>query len=555
MKLLFILISLVLAVCCSALGQNFTEILGRPTNSAVTISFLSDEQTEVYWEYGTSPEIYSNPTSVFVAEKDTPLEVEITGLLADTKYFYRTRYRTNGATTSFLTGTGHFFHTQRAKGSTFTFAVEADPHLDTNSNTAAYTLTLQNILSKNPDFLLDLGDIFMSEKLPVINQTEITNRHLLYRPFFNNVCHSVPLFLALGNHEGEAGWLLDGTSASIPVMTTNTRKLYYPNPVPNSFYSGDTVPEKFVGFREDYYSWEWGDALIIVLDPYWHTVTRPDWGWTLGKEQYDWFKKTISSSKAKNKFVFCHHLVGGKGNDTRGGTEFAGLFEMGGQNADSTWGFDTYRPGWGKPIHQLMVENNTTIFFHGHDHFYAKQEKDGVVYQEVPQPSNKNITNTAASKYGYVDGVFLPGRGYLLVTVTDSNTKVEYIRAYLPNEETASHKNGEVAHSYTISSFTNGVEEGGMQKDGFLLNQNYPNPFGRQTFITYSLMAAGQVLLKVYDVFGREIATLADEYQQPGTYSVSVNSGEISPRGGIYFCRMSFGNYSKTLKMICSNQF
>jgi hypothetical protein len=38
-----------------------------------------------------------------------------------------------------------------------------------------------------------------------------------------------------------------------------------------------------------------------------------------------------------------------------------------------------------------MLENKVNIYFHGHDHFYGKQEKDGMIYQEVPQPSAKNI--------------------------------------------------------------------------------------------------------------------------------------------------------------------
>jgi hypothetical protein len=531
-------------------AQNYTEILGRPTYSSITINILFDQKADIYCEYGTAPGSYTNSTANFVAEKDIPLEMDFSSLLPDKEYFYRTRFRPTGSTTAFLTGAEHSFHTQRAKGSTFRFAIEADPHLDTNSNPSSYALTLKNILSKKPDFLIDLGDIFMSEKQPVINQTVITDRHLLYRPYFNNVCHSVPLFLALGNHEGEAGWLINGTASSIPVMTTNTRKLYYPNPIPNSFYSGDTIPENFVGLREDYYAWEWSDALFIVLDPYWHTVTRPDWGWTLGKDQYDWFKKTISKSKAKNKFVFCHHLVGGKGTDTRGGTEYAGYFEMGGNNPDNSWGFDTYRPGWGKPIHQLMVENNATIFFHGHDHFYGKQEKDGIVYQEVPQPSNKNITNISASKYGYVDGVLLPGRGYLLVTVSVSSTKVEYISTYLPNEENATRKNGDIAHSYEILSPVTGVEDKSEIEAAFQLKQNSPNPFSGETYITYSILNNDKVELKVFDLYGKECITLVNQPQQAGTYTVAFKLEKLSLSTGIYYYRLKVGSETRSMKMI-----
>ena len=544
-------LSLFLIIGSTSLSaQNYTEILARPTDNSVTMNILMDQQTEVYWEYGTVSGSYTFSTPTFTAQKDSVLEAVFSGLLPDTKYYYRTRYQASG-TTSFLAGNEHSFHTQRLRGSIFTFAIEADPHMDTNSNPASYTLTLQNILSKKPDFMIDLGDIFMSEKQPVINQTTITSRHLLYRPYFNEVCHTVPLYLVLGNHEGELGWMIDGTPTCLPVMASNTRKRYYTNPVPDAFYSGDTVPEPFVGLRQNYYSWEWGDALFIVLDPFWYTPVKPGWGWTLGEEQYNWFKEVLASSQAKFKFVFCHNLVGGKGNDARGGTEYAGLFEMGGQNQDSTWGFTQYRPGWEKPIHSLMVDNGTNIFFHGHDHFFGKQEKDGVIYQEVPQPSNKNITNISAAQYGYLYGVFLPGRGYLLVTVSDTSTRVDYINTYLPNEENASRHNGDIGYTYTISLPATGMEEP-LQVPGLIkMDQNFPNPFNRETSISYAISRADHVKLKVYDIYGRETATLLDQYQQAGTYRVSVNYNKMKLTRGIYFYRITVGNSSKSMKMIC----
>ncbi|MEI6683508.1 MAG: metallophosphoesterase [Bacteroidota bacterium] len=532
-------------------GQNFTEILGRPTNSSVTMSILFDQQAEVYWEYGTAPATYSQSTSTVTVKKDSCLEMDFVNLGANLKYFYRTRYRPSGSTAAFSAGTEHAFHTQRSPGDNFSFAIEADPHLDTNTNPGAYALTLQNVLGKSPDFLLDLGDIFMSEKLTVINQTNITNRHLLYRPYYGATCHSVPLFLVIGNHEGENGWQLDGTPNSLPVMAANTRKYYYPNPIPNTFYTGNTVAENYVGLRENYYSWQWGNALFIVLDPYWYTTVKPDWGWTLGEAQYNWFKNVLTTSQAKFKFVFCHQLIGGYGNDGRGGAEFAGFFENGGENADSTWGFDTHRPGWGKSVHTLMMENHATIFFHGHDHCYAKQDKDGVVYQEVPQPSSKNITLFTGSQYGYVNGVLMPSRGFLLVSMTDSTATVDYIKTYLPAEATGGHVNGEIATSYTIHSTVTAVDEAPAASNSFQLDQNYPNPFISGTVIRYRVGIAGRVRISVSDMLGRETGTLVDQFQQPGNYSVVFNPGKAASMGGILICRMVAGQYSKTIKMVC----
>ncbi|MEI8007525.1 MAG: metallophosphoesterase [Bacteroidota bacterium] len=534
-----------------ASGQNFTEILGRPESTSITMSILFDQKADVYWEYGTSTGNYTMSTLTYTTFTDTAFQAAFTNMLPDKKYFYRTRYRTAGSSDNFLAGTEHTFHTLRPRGSSFTFAIEADPHMDTNSLPASYSLTLQNILLKNPDFLIDLGDIFMSEKLQVKSQANITARHILYRPYLGASCHSVPLFLVIGNHEGENGWSIDGTTTSLPVLAANTRKLFYPNPVPDGFYSGDTIPEPYVGLRGNYYSWEWGDALFIVLDPYWYTKTKPDWGWTLGEDQYNWFRQVITNSTAKFKFVFCHQLVGGNGTDGRGGSEFASYFEQGGRNSDSTWGFNANRPGWEKTIHELMVENHANIFFHGHDHCYAKQDLDGIVYQEVPQPSSRNITNITGTQYGYVNGTLLPSRGFLLVTVTDSTAKVDYVKTYLPNEETGNKKNGQVADSYTLGRSPSGISEQNGSTENSGPGQNYPNPFSSGTTLPYKLNTACKVSLVIYSTLGNELATLVNKNQQPGDYSVKINASELHLNGGIYYCRLTAGNESKSIKMIC----
>jgi hypothetical protein len=450
---------LALLLSCTIKAQTFNEILGRPTDSAVTMSILFDQDVQVYWEIGTASATYTITTSTVVASANVPLEFDFLGLLPNTKYYYRTRYRLLTSSGVFNAGAEHTFYTRKPRGTVFNFAVEADPHLDTNTNPASYTLSLQNMLSAKPDFMIDLGDNFMSEKEPIVNKTTITDRTKLFRPYFGTLCHSAPLFITIGNHEGELGWRLNGTDSSMPVLAANIRKLYYPNPYPNNFYTGNSTAESYVGLRENYYSWEWGNALFVVIDPYWYTTVsnRAGWGWTLGTIQYNWFKNTIQNSTAKFKFVFCHQLVGGNGNDARGGTEYVDYFEMGGKNADSTWGFATKRPGWAEPIHSLLVNNNASIYFHGHDHFYGKQQKDCIIYQEVPQPSSKNINSNLAASYGYLNGVFLPSRGHLNITVGNDSVKVDYVKTYLPTEENGSRHNKDIAFSYSIGSCSSGL--------------------------------------------------------------------------------------------------
>ncbi|MBC8042686.1 MAG: T9SS type A sorting domain-containing protein [Rhizobacter sp.] len=83
---------------------------------------------------------------------------------------------------------------------------------------------------------------------------------------------------------------------------------------------------------------------------------------------------------------------------------------------------------------------------------------------------------------------------------------------------------------------------------GFALRQNYPNPFNPNTLISYQLSMNSQVQLKVYDVLGREVASLVDARQATGDYLVNFNATKLS--SGVYFYRLTTGNFVQTKKML-----
>ena len=99
----------------------------------------------------------------------------------------------------------------------------------------------------------------------------------------------------------------------------------------------------------------------------------------------------------------------------------------------------------------ILVANKVSALFHGHDHFYGYQTLDGVVYQECPQPGTGNFSTGSQTDGEYKAGVILPNSGHLRVTVSPANTKVEYVRAALPTQETATLKNRTISHTYTIA--------------------------------------------------------------------------------------------------------
>jgi hypothetical protein len=239
------------------------------------------------------------------------------------------------------------------------------------------------------------------------------------------VGNTLPVYLVQGNHDGELGWTPANASWAAAMRTR-----YFPPVLANDFYG--SAPS-----AKSYYAWQWGDASFIVLDPFLATTERPNragtsWAWTLGKEQYDWLVRTLDRSKARYTFVFLHHLVGGTGYEARGGAEASRFFEWGGANLDGAPGFAAHRPGWALPIHDLLVQHHVTAVFHGHDHLYVHQERDGIAYQEIPQPSLAREGGiNSAEEYGYRSGTLFGSPGHVRVTVDSTRAVVEFVRSRL----------------------------------------------------------------------------------------------------------------------------
>ena len=149
-------------------------------------------------------------------------------------------------------------------------------------------------------------------------------------------------------------------------------------------------------------------------------------------------------------FVFLHHLVGGSQRNQRGGAEAAPFWEWGGKGISGENEFAKHRPGWQKPIHELLVDHGVDVVFHGHDHMFIKQELDGIVYQLVPQPGHPRSGTKSAKEYGYLSGEVQGSSGHIRVRVNDSSARIDYVRAYLPESDGTQAMNGSVSFSYVL---------------------------------------------------------------------------------------------------------
>ncbi len=393
------------------------KLNGTAGSSSFSVAISATSAVQAYIEYGYSKNSIAAKTSIYKISKGSTQSISIANLKPNSLVYYKVKYAV-GASKNFSSLTQRSVKTASVQAlSSNTFAIQADPHMDENSSAAVYEGTLKQIVAASPAFLMDLGDIFMVDKLADKSEANIRGRFELMKGFYQKL-GDVPLKICLGNHDGELGYS--------KFNTKNYRKEYFPE------QTGELA----------YYSFTGPDQLHVVLDPFTYTMKNPTangWEWTLGKTQYDWLVETLKNSKEKHKFVYIHHLLVGDP-QSRGGVEIAMKNEWGGKNNDGTDGFDANRPGWGKPIHQLLLDYKVGFVFKGHDHLYVKQELDGVIYQTVPQPSHPG-DKINVNQYGYISGKGVGGSGFLKVSTTGNTAQVDFILF-----------DGKVADSYTRSA-------------------------------------------------------------------------------------------------------
>lgn len=142
-------------------------------------------------------------------------------------------------------------------------------------------------------------------------------------------------------------------------------------------------------------------------------------------------------------------------------------------------------------------------------------------------------------------------------TVPDE-TYTDYWCSYASNEITINWNAPMVYVAYAIEHYLGGedkntdIERSGESPTGFMLQENYPNPFNPETTIKYSVGEATQVSIKVYNLTGQHVSTLLDRYHTAGEYQArwnGFNEQGAAVSSGTYFYKMTTDRYSQTRKM------
>jgi hypothetical protein len=169
----------------------------------------------------------------------------------------------------------------------------------------------------------------------------------------------------------------------------------------------------------------------------------------------------------------------------------------------------------------------TTASETDNDHFYLLRSTDNLNFNRAT--NNIPATNSpTGSSYSYVDGNLVNGTTYFYKLVDVDINGNENVNGIVVNV------------TPTVGS--------SFAPDTYALNQNYPNPFNPNTTIAYDIREAGHVTLTVFDILGREVASLVNGNQTAGSYSVEFNATTLS--SGIYFYQLKVNDFSALKKMV-----
>ena len=174
----------------------------------------------------------------------------------------------------------------------------------------------------------------------------------------------------------------------------------------------------------------------------------------------------------------------------------------------------------------------------------------------IGDPNNGgNLIQSTDNKSEFTTSDYIPQRGNAVISF---DWKVPTDLPYFPriyavidpeNNIDEIHEDNNVGWKVlNYSGGTTGIEDGGSVPLSFNLSQNYPNPFNPTTTIEYTIPQSRFVSLKVYDILGREVKTLVNGQELPGTHKVRFNG--IGIASGVYFYRIQAGEFISTKKFV-----
>lgn len=215
---------------------------------------------------------------------------------------------------------------------------------------------------------------------------------------------------------------------------------------------------------------------------------------------------------------------------------------------DGTYGYDTVTYN---PSNQVIItkrggiNSGIKLFSHPLQSLYSFEWYSGYTV-DSSYWTWLNYGSIQNEYIGDVEGpVTIPSIDFVSINSQES-VELYFAFALGANESDVFAQISEAQTKYNLITDVN--DEFSASPVDFRLNQNYPNPFNPSTIISWNVPFDSYQTLKVYDVLGNEVASLINEYRTAGSYSFNFNASSLS--SGVYYYKLTAGNFTETKKMI-----
>lgn len=202
----------------------------------------------------------------------------------------------------------------------------------------------------------------------------------------------------------------------------------------------------------------------------------------------------------------------------------------------------------------VYLSNNNPLIIRGYS-LDTKGDINGDTISDLIVGSDKKINvyfgseNFDINPDIIIDDSLRYSTAYINIAGDLNNDQYDEIVSLAPNWPNTENPQGKV-YIYSYKKITDVKDYKGNRPNNFKLYQNYPNPFNPVTNIQYIIKSNQFVTLKIFDVLGKEIATLINEEKTAGKYEIEFNAAKYNLSSGVYFYSITAGNFHQVKKMI-----
>ena len=467
--------------------------------------------------------------------------------------------------------------------------------LNNNYFAADYSLVQQSYWSKyNKDYPMDnllrqMPVDYVYDDHDFMNNNSSATTSSFYIPFKPNPISNNFVVLEVNNPVGARENSIKGYKENLPgyPLENESRGIYHNFTFGNiEIFALDLRAQKspsLSAFRFDEATSAW-----VFDPPEDHTIVGRDNSVGEGESQLSWFLRSLKNSTADWKFIMSsvpfnvgqaqalstglalQNIVIPIEGAPEGSTAIAASFEL----SDGWSGF----PRDSEEILNFVKENNieNVIVLSGDSHNAAIDDGTNAGFPEI-MAGNLEITNSKSITLFESFGIKIWNKGGHGISTNEFNDAFGKVTVYGKDSINLSliDEFGTLFAEHTIiNKNITSISDNNIDHN-FYLSQNYPNPFNPSTVIKYSIPSLSvisnpqrgershssnmeispsgrndnvYVRLKVYDILGREIATLVNENQKPGDYEVDFQAKDLA--SGLYIYKLRVGEFIQSKKMI-----